>query len=160
VAAAEQRVEASEAQLNIARAAVEAQSAAIGRRTIVSPVSGTVIRTFDEEGELCRKGVPIALITDDSKGRWVEGFVNERYAAKLQPGQPANVEIVVGSGDHAEAEIQFIGLSTNSLGRDTGSSAAQSMPGASELVWVKLRLLDQKEHWLPGNSARAVICTR
>ena len=67
--------------------------------------------------------------------------------------------LVIGSGQTIEAEVDAVSLATNSLRRDNSGVAASPSYGASEQVWVKLRLLTQDPHWLHGNSARAVIRT-
>ena len=159
IALGEEKVKAAESELNIAKAATQAAGEAVKQMTIVSRSNGTVIRTFDKEGEFCRKGVTTILVCDDSEGRWIDGFVTERDAARVRPGQKAYVEIVVGSGHETEAEVATVSPATNSLGRDSGPSAASAGYGASEQVKVRLRLLNQDPHWLPGSSARAVINT-
>jgi len=160
IALARERVNAAAAELRIAQANTEAVRAVLDRMAILCPVDGTVIRTFDEVGEVCRRGVTTIMVSDDSKGRWIEGYVTERDAARVQVGQKAKVEVMVGSGLEAPAEVAAVSLATNSLDRGGSEAGAQRAYGASELVWVKLRLLEQSHDWLPCNSAQAVITTR
>jgi len=158
---AEERVKAAAAELERAEADVQAREAALASMSIKSTVAGTVIRTFGLEGELLRKGVPCIRIVDDSRGRWVEGYVRERDAMKLHVGQEASVEFVVGSGVKVRATVEAVGLHTASLD-GIGSAGASGTRGASaaELVWVKLRPEENDNSLLPGNSARAVIRLR
>jgi len=158
VAVAREQVEAAEAELVKADADVAAHRAALEGMSIVSPVTGTVIYARRKTGEICRKGEPFILVADDSAGRWVEGYVRERDAARVQPGQRAKVEIVVGSYHHVAGEVEAVGLAT--------SSVSPANPGAffrtpahlgSEYVWVKIRLLEQRPEWRPGMTARARI---
>lgn len=164
VGLAAERTRAAEAEVNKAEAAVAQRKADLSAKTIVSPVSGTVLRTFEHEGEVCRKGVPIVFVKDDSKGFWVEGFVHEEDAEYLARQQRAKVELVVGSWHFVDAEVDLISLSTSSVERE-GSAGLTSGPGvrrpsASEQVWVKLRLKGEPEHLLPGMSARAYVRVR
>ena len=152
-------VAAAEADLEVAASAADAARVALGQMTIQSTVDGTVMRTFDKVGELCREGEVTMQVSDDSEGRWIEGYVSERDAARVRPGQKASVEIVIGSGHTTQAEVEAVSLATNSLRRDDSGAAAAPAVGSAEQVWVKLRPMEQDPRWLPGNSARAVIIT-
>ncbi len=153
------QVAAAKADLDSARADVKAARDALNQTNIVSKVDGTVISTHCKVGEFCRKGDVAILVSDDSSGRWIEGFVSERDAARVKPGQKADVEVVVGSGQTTEAAVAAVSPATNSLRQASTGSAADPSVGAAEQVWVKLRLLKQDARWLPGNSAKAVIIT-
>ncbi|NQU43595.1 efflux RND transporter periplasmic adaptor subunit, partial [bacterium] len=134
---------------------VQARRAALENMLLKSPVAGTVIRTFVEPGELCRKGESCILITDDSRGRWIEGYIREDDAGLVSVGQRAMVEVVVGSGRSFEAEVSQIGLSTSSLDGADGGRVTMS-----ELVWVKMRPTNMEGKFLPGMSAQATIRVR
>lgn len=149
---------ARKAELARAEADVNRGRSALERMAIVSPVAGTVIRTFIHEGELCRRGVTAVLVADDSAGRWVEGFVREKDARLLKVGQPANVEMVIGSGEYVEATVEAVALATSSLGEsETGAARPAPIP---ETVWVRLRPKSVQGTPLPGMSASAVIRVR
>ena len=158
IAVAKERVKAAEAELRRARADVDERQAVLKRMTIVSPVTGTVIQTFDHVGEVCRKGVTTILVADDSKGRWIEGYVREDDAGLLREGQTARVELVMGSGYYVKAAVEAVGLSTSAIDRnDAGGLGSRSY---AELVWVKLRPVSKMGNVRPGMSARAVIRVR
>lgn len=155
---AEEQVKREEAEMRKAEADVAARRAALQNMTIRSPVAGTVIRTFQREGEICRKGIPTILVADDSAGRWIEGFVQESDAARLKIGQAAEVETVVGSREYIQAVVQDVALATSSLSRAEGASAGSAFgAGSGELVWVKLKPDQPIGRLLPGMSARSVI---
>jgi HlyD family secretion protein len=156
----QEQVNAAQADLVAAQKQVDAATDALDHMTIPSPVAGTIIRTFDKVGELCRKGVPTVLVSDDSEGRWIYGYVSERDAVRVQPGQKAWVEVVIGSGQDTTAKVEEVSLATNSLQRDDTTPTAGGAFAAAEQVLVKLQLMEQNSHWLPGNSARATITTR
>ena len=159
IALGEEKVKAAESELGIAQAATRTAHEAVNQMTVFSHTTGTVILTLDKEGEFCHKGTTTILVCDDSAGRWIDGYVTERDAARVRPGQKAYVEIVIGSGEEAQAEVATVSPATNSLGRETGTPAAGAAFGASEQVRVRLRLLKQDPHWMPNSSARATINT-
>ena len=158
---AEKRIQSAEAELRRAQANVDTRLVALEAKSIVSPVSGTIIRTLDRVGEVVRRGVPTILVADDGAGRWFEGFVREDYAGRLAVGQEARVEVIVGSRDYVRAEVVEIGLATSSFDQmGVASQAGMGAGGgyiASEQVWVKLRPVGEQELPLPGMSARAII---
>lgn len=164
VALAEERLRAAEAQVEKAEANVAQRQAGLSAKKIVSPVAGTVLRTFEEVGEICRKGVPIVFVKDDSKDLWIEGFVAEEDAERLRVGQKAMVEVVAGSWDYVAAEVALISLSTSSVerGEDAAAAAARSRgPSRGESLWVKLRLTGEPDCLvLPGMTARAYLRVR
>jgi len=160
VALAEEQSRAAEAELRKAEAEVGRYRAALASLAIVSPVAGTVIRTFHRPGELCRRGEPLLMVADDSAGRWVEGFVRERDATRIRVGQSAHVE-VIGSGAEVRATVVAVGLCTSSLARPGQPASGAGTPGSmAELVWVKLRPEETMADALPGMTARAVIVLR
>ena len=154
-----EQVKAAASDLRRAEAQVAGRRAALETMSILSPVEGTVIRTFQRPGEVCRKGETAILVRDDSAGRWVEGYVREEDAHYIEVGQRARVTLV--TGDSLQATVEAVALSTSSLGRPTGAVAANSPPpDSSVLVWVRLRLQEGINSPLPGTSARAVIRIR
>ena len=154
VAVAQERVKAAEAQLERAAADGAERSALLKRMTLVSPVTGTVIRIFNHEGEICRKGVRTLLVTDDTSGRWIEGHVREDDAALLKEGQTASVELVMGSGNYVTATVEAVGLLTAAMDNE---DEAVSSKNYAALVWVKLKPVSDMGNVRPGMSAQAVI---
>jgi len=151
--------ELSEAKANLAKCL-----AVIEGMTLKSPVAGMVIRTFASPGEVCRKGEPAVLVTDDQAGRWVEAFIHEQDAERIKIGQRAKVEIVIGSRDYMDATVEAIAATTSSVytaytARSTAGPTSPS-PGVPELVCVKLRPVEDTVRLLPGMSARAIIRVR
>jgi len=161
LAMAKAQLAVAEAELRWSQAEVAVRRTTLANMTIVSPVAGRVIETLRREGEICRKGLPMVLVAEEGAGYWVEGVVHEQDAAAVRPGQPAEVEVVVGSGDTVAGEIVAVGLATASV---AAASAEQprttARPWAPKYVWVKIRLLEQREPWRPGMSAYASIRVR
>jgi len=157
IAVAEEQVKAATAELARARADVDEQRALLERMTIYSPVTGTVIQTYGHAGEICRKGVTIIEVTDDSKGFWIEGRVREDDAGLLAEGQSADVEVVPGSGDYVKAMVEAVGLSTSRSDRGAGRAGGYGFP---EMVYVKLKPVGALKNVRHGMTARAVIKVR
>jgi len=157
---ATEKVKAAEAELSKAKADLEGREAVLKGTSIISPVAGTVIRTFDHEGEVCRKAVPTILVADDSAGRWIEGFVTEYDASRVRAGQPAEVEVVLGSGDYIDVVVDAIGLHTSAISRENTSGFFANGQENDGLVWIKLRPVKEMNDLLPGMSAAAVIRVR
>jgi len=157
-----ERTRAAEAELRKAEAEVSGRKAALAGMEIISPVSGTVIRTFDNVGEVCRKGVPSILVTDDSRPRWVEGFVREEDAMRVSSGQRARVKVPAGSGHYVDAVLEQVGLHTQSLDRDGSTLMSQALTyGQPDRVWVKLRPTHPLEgNPVTGTTAKAIIWIR
>lgn len=166
-------LETREAELTLAQKGVETAIAQLGRAqtlvadvlaeledcTIKSPLTGTVHRTFDDEGEFCRRGVTTMIIADDSKGRWVQGLIREKDRKHVKEGQPARVKVAGARGwGYFRAEVVSVSDSTYSATSSRSSSPEESegfgLPGQYR---VKLRLLEQPEEDWPGTSARALI---
>jgi len=158
VALAEEKVKTCAAEMLKTDAEVARSLAMLQSMVIVSPVSGTVIRTFDHPGEVCRKGIPTILVADDSAGRWVEGYVAEDDAMRLRPGQSARIKILVGSGVSARGTIESVGLMTSDVDRGQGGGASSGQ--SAQMVWARIRTNEPLEDVLPGMKARVVVATR
>ena len=158
VAVAEAAADAAEAEMRQAEAEVKGCRAALANRDFISPVEGTVIRTFVRMGEVCRKGVPALLVGDDSVPRWIEGFVREEDAMLVDVGQPAWVRVPAASGPKVDAVVEQIGLHADS--GDEGGGAVTTYPRRGR-VWVRIRPLAPLDgHPVTGTSAGVVIRVR
>ena len=162
VSIARERTKAAQAELTRAEAELTGRRAALAARDFVSPVAGTVIRIFPQVGEVCRNGMPAILVTDESKPRWVEGFVHEEDAMLVNVGQRARVRVPASVWTSVDAVVDAVGLYTQTLGAGAtaagGGAPAYPKPGR---VWVKIRPLAPLEgEPVTGTTARAVIRVR
>lgn len=148
---AEARAEAARAQLERARNEAKQRREAVQQRHITSEVAGTVLRVMPDVGEYWNAGAPAVRIRVDSEGFWVNTYVREEDACRVKRGQPAEVEIVIGSGNYIKAEVAQVSLFS------TGMEAEDANPNQASRVWVKLRLLETPPDIRPGYSARATI---
>ncbi len=151
----------AEAELRQAEADLAIRKAALESMVLTSPINGTVVRIFFNEGEVVRKGEVTVEVADDSKGRWVEGFILEKDGDEVQPGQKATVEIGIDSGDTAEATVDQVGIAkaTSGTGRVRAFVEAGDY-GRPAPVWVKLRFTDESLKPRPGTSANVSIRVR
>jgi len=158
IAIAREQVKAAEAALVKAEADVTTHRVVLASMSVVTPIAGTVISTSVKVGEICRKGVPFILVADRSGGCWVEGYIRERDAVDVRPGQSARVEIVTGSGNYVKGKVAAVGLTTYSATpRSPSKFSANPAHLTSEFVWVKIELLEQRPEWRLGMSAKASI---
>jgi len=154
-----EQVKAAAAELKQTEATVAGRRAALAAMTILSPVDGTVIRTFCRAGEFCGKGTTIVLVADDSAGRWLEAYVREEDAQRVKVGQTADVEL--GDGSAVSATVDAVALSASPLaGANPGQGSTGAAPSAAALVWVKLKPVEPMGDPLPGMSAYVVIHVR
>lgn len=152
-----QQVAVAEAELAKATSTVAGRRAALDDMVVVSPVDGVITRVFVKVGELCTRGTPILLVTDDSDPRWIEAYVDEEDAQLLSPGQSAQVYVPANSRDQVSAKIIQLGLHTQTL--DGGGGSTQF--GQPDRVWVKLLPDDPlPERIVTGTTARGLIRVR
>ncbi len=158
---AREEATAAKAELEKARNSVAERRAALEQMSLVSSVNGTVLQVLHNAGEVCTKGAPVAVLADDEEGRWIRAYVHEKDADQVKVGQPAEVEVVPGSGNDLKAEVEAISPHTTALDvGNPGGGAGGSGGEATRLVRIRLRLLGDHKDILPGNSASATIRVR
>jgi multidrug resistance efflux pump len=150
----------AKAELEQADADVLMRRAALAKTVIRSPVTGTVVRVFFNVGEVVRKGEPILEVADDSKGRWVEGFVAEEDANVIREGQKAEVEIGIDSGYYVDAVVEQVGYSTSASGSRYRSFSETGDYGRPAPIWLRIGLPETNPRPRPGTSAHVLIRVR
>jgi len=68
----------------------------LGRRSLISPVQGTIIKLFLAPGETCEQNQPLVHIVDTSKGRFICN-VEEWIGRTLRKGQSVDLKIRTGT---------------------------------------------------------------
>jgi len=161
VARLEARLAQARAELGKAEADLQVRRAALDKLAIKSPADGIVSRVYFHPGEVVRKGEFLIELIEDSAGRWVEGYVLEEDAQRIQPGQPAKVRIGTDSGQACRGELAEVGFASalGNIGRDRAFSEMGSF-GRPAPVWVRIRLTDQDPPPRLGTSAKARIKVR
>lgn len=150
----------AKAELEQAEADVLMKQAALEKTIIRSPVTGTVVRAFFSVGEVVRKGEPLLEVADDSKGRWVEGFVVEEDAGLIREGQKAEVEIGIDSGYFVDAVVEQIGYSASASGSRYRSFSESGDYGRPAPIWLRIGLPETNPQPRPGTSAQVLIRVR
>lgn len=85
-------IKAARAQLDEARAAVEAARVAREDLQAKSPVQGIVTRTHAEAGETVGAGRPVVTVTDISRP-WVRVYIPENQIGKVRLGAAAKIKV-------------------------------------------------------------------
>jgi membrane fusion protein (multidrug efflux system) len=132
----------------------------LGDRTIRSPVTGVVDKTFVEAGEFVTPGQRLAIVHNPADV-WVEANIKETQIRKLALGLPVEVFVDAFPDDTFDGEIISIGNST------TGSFALLPNPNPSgNFTKITQRLpvriaIDQREQKLrPGMMVEVRIDVR
>lgn len=95
VAVAEQkRLESAEERERIEH---EMARETLRKRSLISPISGTVVKLFLDEGETCQEKQPLAQVVDTSRGGLVCN-VEEAIGRTLRKGQSVDLKIKAGNG--------------------------------------------------------------
>lgn len=159
VAVAVQQTKGAEAEVQRLQAMVEGRKAALEYTEIRSPVAGIVTRVYVHVGELCRQGVMMIMISDTSKPRWIDAFVDEEDARLVSIGQKAMMAVPANSFHKIETRVTQIGLHTATL--DRGAPAPQTAFNEPDRVWVKLEPVKPLDPTtVTGTTARGRIRVR
>jgi multidrug resistance efflux pump len=135
--------------------------AASGRYRLTSPVAGTVVQVAGGVGDPCGRGEGVVVVRNDARGYWVDAWVPEVQAPLVRPGQPARVEVILGSGEWVDAEVESVSAATaRALGVEAVPAGGGPTYSGPELVGVRLRFAEQRGHFLAGSSARVAIRVR
>jgi len=131
---------AQEAIIEKAKSAVEAAEVRLANATIHSPISGVVIKSDYEIGEVVTAGMSVATVSS-SKELIIESKVPESDIIKIAIGQKAVVDLdAFGQGDKFEAEIYEI---------------APAATVIQDVVYykIKLKISNLDDRFKPGMSA-------
>jgi membrane fusion protein (multidrug efflux system) len=109
----QQQIAASEADLSMARAALEAARIRLDGTQIRSPVNGIVARTVARPGERVDEGQTVALVRDLDT-LWVEANVSEAEIRKVREGQPVSISVDAFPGCTFSGSVVSIGTATAS----------------------------------------------
>ena len=143
VAVAEQkRLESAEDRERIE---YEMAREAFRKRSLISPISGTVVKLFLDEGETCQERQPLAQVVDTSRGLLVCN-VEEAIGRNLRKGEAVDLKIRTGNGTAArKGAVVFV------------SPVADP---ASGLLEVKVEFDNQDGSVRPGVAGYLLLKTR
>jgi membrane fusion protein, multidrug efflux system len=74
------------------------------KRSLISPIQGTVIKLFLDEGETCQEKQPLAQVVDTSRGILVCN-VEEAIGRTLRKGEAVDLKIKTGNGTAARKGV-------------------------------------------------------
>lgn len=83
----------AEKRVDQAKTALEQAKAQLAKATLVAPLDGTVTEITIREGELAQPGQPMITIADLSNLKIQTTDLDEFGAAKVKPGQAANIRV-------------------------------------------------------------------
>ena len=102
-----------EQKANEIQARIDRQKLDILDRTVKSPISGVVDKTFVDSGEYVTPGQRLALIHDPTKV-WIEANVKETEIRRLQLGQSVQVKVDAYPDVKFEGKLESIGNAATS----------------------------------------------
>ncbi len=139
---------------------LEQQKLDLTDRTIRSPVTGVVDKTFVDVGEFVTPGQRLAVVHDPAN-IWVEANIKETQIRKLALGLPVEIFIDAFPGDTFSGEIISIGHST------TGSFALLPNPNPSgnftkitQRLPVRIAIAQREQKLRPGMMVEVRIDVR
>ena len=139
---------------------LEQQKLDLTDRTIRSPVTGVVDKTFVDAGEFVTPGQRLAVVHDPAN-IWVEANIKETQIRKLAIGLPVEIFIDAFPGDTFSGEIISIGHST------TGSFALLPNPNPSgnftkitQRLPVRIAIAQREQKLRPGMMVEVRIDVR
>lgn len=140
--------QAAREQFGAARAARDRAAATLSDATIVSPVSGVVLRKLAHQGEVLAAGAPILTLVDTGQ-LWLKIYVNEVDLGRLRLGDRASVTVDAFRGRAFEAVVSEIGEQA-----EFTPKTVQTKDERTRLVYgIKLRLLNPAGYLKPGMPA-------
>lgn len=113
-----QRLEAAEAQSRSANAAVSARRFALDTARIVAPSGGVILARLAEPNQVVGAAAPVLVLGEAGAGYVLRAPINDRVAAQLTLGLPAEVRFEALGGAKLSGRIVEIGAKAD---RSTGT---------------------------------------
>ncbi len=141
-----ERIEAQEARLDEARAALASLDARLADAVLEAPFPGRVTVKHRTVGETVSPGAPVVTLQDLSD-RWVRVYVPEDRLGALRIGQAARISADTFPGETYAGEVSFIASEA-----EFTPKSVQTQEERVRLVYaVKVRVTGDPEHELkPG----------
>lgn len=133
-------------------------SVAVGKAEITAPISGEVIKSSVEEGQLVSPGQTLAVIADTSD-LYVSANIEETKVDKVKPGQIVDISIDALPGRKFTGRVEEIGKATLSTFAVLPTQSSNgNFTKVTQLVPVKIRLPESsKLAIVPGMSVEIKI---
>jgi multidrug resistance efflux pump len=148
-------VAVADAQVQVARAALDALQVRLDKLVLRAPASGLVTRRAVHEGEAVTAGAPLLTVAAIDQVR-LTVYIPEAQVGQVRLGQPAEVRVDSFPGRSFTGQVVYISPEAEFTPKNVQTKDART----SQVFAVKIAL-DNPEHWLkPGMPADAVIGTR
>lgn len=162
IASQASRLAQAEAQVEQAKASLEALRLQLGYARITAPVDGVVTRKTVESGQIIQPGQGLLTLVPLHQV-WVTANFKETQLAKVRPGQEAEIKVDMG-GAVIKGHVDSLAGSTGSrLSLLPPENAAGNFVKVVQRIPVKIRIEDeeaQKVQLRPGMNVDATIFTR
>lgn len=85
----------------------------INKAILRAPITGTIVKWFYKENEMCVAGQPVALIMNTDE-LYVSANIEETYINKIRLGQPVDITVDTLNGEMLHGNVRKIGKASNS----------------------------------------------
>lgn len=144
------RLEAAQAQARTAAAQVQARGFALRTARIVAPSDGVVLARLAEPLQVVGAGSPVVMLGEASGGYVMRVPVNDRIAARLNVGAPAEVTFeALGPQPLAGRIVEIGGKARQTTGTFDLEIALPSVPGLRSGMIGRASLLPARDGLAP-----------
>lgn len=145
-------LEKTKSQLEAAKVNRELAEQQLSYTKLTSPISGVILSSYKEAGELISSGMPVFVIGDTSK-LWLRAYLPETRSSDIKLGQKMYIKVDSMPDKKFEGRVSFIS--------DKAEFAPKQIQTAEErvkLVYrVKIEVTDKEGLLKPGIPADAYI---
>lgn len=133
-------------------------SLTVNKSEITSPITGEVIKTSVEEGQMVSPGQTLAVIAD-TNDLYVSANIEETNIGKIKVGEPVEVSIDALNGKTTLGTVDEIGKATVSTFSILPTQSSNgNFTKVTQLIPVKIRFPEaQKLSLMPGMSVEVKI---
>ncbi len=146
--AARSASEAADAQLRLAKAALETAEVRLNDTVLLAPLDGVVLRKIVEAGETVAAGVPVFVI-GDLADPWIKVYVREDELGRVKLGQRATVTIDTYPGRTYTGKV----VSISSEAEFTPKNVQTQEERVKLVFGVKVKVQNENNDLKPGMPA-------
>lgn len=162
VVAAEARLTSAHAQVEQAKAALEALNLQLGYTQVIAPVDGVVTRKYVEMGQTIQPGQGLLTLIPLHQ-TWITANFKETQLAKVRPGQEVEIKVDM-NGMVLKGTVDSIAGSTGSrMSLLPPENAVGNFVKVVQRIPVKIRIDEEEAKKMtlrPGMNVEATVITR
>lgn len=114
-------------------------SLAVSKAEITAPISGKIIKSSVQMGQLASPGQTLAMIAD-TDDLYVSANIEETKIARLKPGQDVDIFIDALNGRKVKGKVDMLGQATvSTFSAISMQSSSGSFTKVTQLVPIKIR---------------------